>query len=245
MEESTGAHGGGVTVGNRGQQWVDGARPARDLLEAQGLMPQASSSAWDGPERHQVSTPWGDWDPSAGFFRRPSLSPGDGTFRGGLLQAPGKRRQVQASQSPCQQPPVPTWVTHTTPSVYLSHSLTPMGASASQQLPRQVPFPFRTRGITGPELPWSLPPMGLPSHPGQELLSPLCGCPHPVGQSKALSSVLESLASLRAQKLAPVCLASRPRADGGGASPSELGLWQPVLIELVLLHFLPSKLGAG
>ena len=106
-------------------------------------MPQASSSAWDGPEGHQVSTPWRDWEPSAGLFRRPSLSPGDGTFRGGLLQAPGERRQVQASRNPCRQPPVPTWVTHTTPSVYLSHSLTPMGASASQQHPPRSCFPSR------------------------------------------------------------------------------------------------------
>ena len=137
-------------------------------------MPQVSSSAWDVPEGPQGSTPLGDWDPSAGLSRRPSLSPGDGTLRGGLLWAPGERRQVQASWSPRGGAPVPTWVIHTTPSVYLSHSLTPMGASASQQMPLPGPVSLPDLGIMGPELPRALPPRGLPGHPGRELPSRLC-----------------------------------------------------------------------
>ena len=155
--------------------------------------------------------------------------------RGGRSRPPGV---------PMGGPPVPTWVIHTIPSVYLSHSLTRTGASASQQIPLPGPASLPDPGITGPEL------RGL-SHPGVFLATPAKSCPLISVLPSACGAEQGAVLCLRVSRWSqgpaagPVCPAPRPRADGSGASPSALGLRQPAPAELVVfLHFLLSKLGA-
>ena len=104
----------------------------------------------------------------------PSLSPGDGTLRGGLLWAPGERRQVQASWSPHGGAPCP----------HLGHPHHPLCLPEPQShphgglcFPTNPPprscFPSRP-GHHGARAPRALPPRGLPGHHGQELPSHLC-----------------------------------------------------------------------
>ena len=185
-------------------------------------MPQVSSSAWDVPEGPQGSTPLGDWDPSAGLSRRPSLSPGDGTLRGGLLWAPGERRQVQASWSPRGGAPCS----------HLGHPHHPLCLPEPQSHPHGgLCFPTnpppRSCFLSRPEHHGARAPAGSPSQ-GSSLpprpraaLSSL-SCPQPAGQSRAPSSVFVSLAGLRAQHRALSAQLPVPEQTEVGLLPPSL-----------------------
>lgn len=116
--------------------------------------------------------------------------------------------------------PVPAWVIHAARSVYLSHSLTPTGASASQQIP-PGPVSLPDLGITGPELAWSLPPRGLPGHPAES-------CPLASGMPSARGAEQGAVLSVRASRWSrgpaagPVCPAPLPEQTEVGLLPPSL-----------------------